>query len=154
MMTKLTGAEGMKKNTKRNTVAAAIITVAMAILFGPHLIRIILVTIEYGSSPTDLLLLLVFAMVAAIIYVMWLLARGYPEQFRKLTILLAIIFGIVLSVGYLLSLQSCSGLNCLGAGIQGLIVLGIGLLAAFLLSLYYLVRIRLAGSKPKKAGMK
>jgi xanthine/uracil permease len=93
----------------------------------------------YGEL-SNLIFLLPLLIAVVVIYTIWLLVRRYPRMFREYVLFFGLIFGSLLL--YLLTFAPCSGTQlCLDFG--PLVAFGVFLLIVFLLSLWYLARVRL-----------
>lgn len=144
----------MKKGTRLNTVIAIVITIIMSVFAVLAAFGVIVRIAEFGSFDDLMYLLPPVPIAATVIYTVWLLVWRYPQKFREYSIFLGMLSGALIGTLYLFSLEPCSGLQCLGPFVKGLLALGIFLLIVLLLSLYYLVRVRIDSSQSKKAKIK
>lgn len=129
----------MKKKSVSNAIMATIVTVIMLVLTGPSAFFATIRMILYGTLD-DLVFLLPVPIAVAAIYAVWLLVRRHPHKVTEFFLLFGLLLGLM--IFYISSVDSCPA-NQLCLGIGPLMALGVFLLCVFLLSLYYLVRIRL-----------
>ena len=139
----------MKKDIKRNIIIASIITVIAFLMFGLHTLRLVNDIFEYGYI--DPITFLGLTVVAFILYVIWMLALSYPKKFMRFLLFLCFDLLSILALGSLLNtLGTCSGPECIDLGLGGLAALGVGIIVAFLASVYYLITAKQTDSGLKK----
>lgn len=128
----------MKKGTLPNVIMAAIVTIIMLGLTVSNAFFGAVRLVAYGELDNLIFLLPVPIAVTAICTV-WLLVQRFPREVKGY----AISFGIllVLSIFYSTTSPPCSKTQiCID--VRPLLALGAFLLVVFLLSLYYLARVR------------
>lgn len=129
----------MKKGTLPNIIMATIVTIIILGLTGSNALFGAIRIAVYGELDNLVFILPLITTVTAI-YTIWLLVRRYPQKVREFTIFFSLFLGTLFF--YISSVDSCPSTGlCLNLG--PLLGLGIFLLAVFLLSLYYLAKIRL-----------
>lgn len=143
----------MKKGNRLDDAIAIFITVVLGIFSIPFTLMAIFNLID-NWNPVGVVFLLPFFMVVAILYTMWsLLGRG-SEKLRTFYSIIGLVLGTTIAILMVIDLNPCSGfIECMGQGFRGLFVWGIGLTVAFLISLYFLIQIRLS-NRSKKARLK
>jgi hypothetical protein len=143
----------MKKGTRLDDNIAIFITVVLGVVSIPFTFMAILNLID-NWNPVGIVFLLPFLMVVVILYTMWLLLGHGSEKLRTFYSIVGLVLGTTIAILVLIDLSPCSGLiGCMSQGFRGLFVWGIGLTVAFLISLYFLIQIRLS-NRSKKARLK
>lgn len=130
---------GVKKGSLPNIIMATIITIIMLVPTVPNLLFGAVRLVAYGE-PGSLIFLLPVTIAVTVICTVWLLVRRFPREVQGFAMLFGLL--LVLTVFYITSgASSCSGTQlCFDFG--PLIAEGVFMLAIFLLSLYYLARVR------------
>lgn len=133
----------VKKGTVLNVVIATVLTVGMLVLLLPTAVVALVRIVAYGEFD-NLFFLLPVPIAAVIIYTIWRLIGRYSQLFREYVIFFGLLFGSLIL--YVANLAPCSGVQlCLN--LEPFVAFGVFLLIVFLLTLWYLVRVRMIERK-------
>lgn len=136
----------VKKSTLPNVIMAVIVTIIMLGLTVSNAFFGAVRIVAYGELD-NLIFLLPVPIAVTVIYTVWLLARRFPGEVRGFAMSFGLLLGLL--IFYLTSHPACSETQfCLD--LWPLLAFGIFLLIVFLLSLYYLARVRRIERQIKK----